>query len=574
MWERTDSEDDGSTMQIYFLNEQDWNRVLLYYWKDNMGADVAWPGLPMELYGNDGTHDIYAMEVPTDIVGIIINNGAVKTDDLIDFYDGICYYPDGSSKNINEILHLGWTQIDGQWYYVDPESSQKVTGLARVPYPTEAINGITYAPDQEAIDYYAGRNETFIDATEGWFCFDDSGVFRYDISHVFEHGGKSMYIENGFAAWHPGFVALDDGYYYFIGDTENGGNKNVSGNYYVGKNNTDLNITIGGMYTFDENGKLCEYDGIVEVGGMLWYYEDYRLMQGKGLIALGGAYYYVRSDGSLVRGQSYWVANTNGYKVNVGTYEFDEDGKLIFPETTKKNGVYFERGTWYYYENGRKGYGKGLLFTELHWYDADGNDCWGEGGVIYVRSDGSLATGRYYITNIANYNGEIDVWTGMALTFDAMGMYYETKNGIYEVDGVLRYFINGVMQYNSGVIVIDDNYYYVRSNGVVVSDCTYWITNVGSSGVVAGEYVFDESGVMQNPEFEGEPVLNGIANGYYYENGKIAYNKGLTYLEAEGCYIYVRSNGKIAIGKYWITNHNDLLPAGVYDFGTDGKLYR
>ncbi len=468
----------------------------------------------------------------------------------------------------------GWFEIDGNWYYFDEETYKPVTGLSRVPYPTEAINGITYVPDQEAIDYYAGKNETFIDATEGWFCFDDSGLFRYDISHVFEHGGKRMYIENGFAVWNPGLIELDDGYYYFVGDAENGGNKNATGNYYVGKNNTDLDITISGLYTFDENGKLCEYDGIVEIDGVLWYYEDYQIMQGKGLIASGGSFYYVRSDGTLVRGQKYWVANNNGYKVTVGEYEFDEDGKLIFPETSNKNGIYFERGAWYYYEDGKKAYGKGLISTDLHWYDADGNDYWGEGGTVYVRSDGRLATGRYYITTIDNYMGDMDVYSGMALTFDEMGMYIAPKNGICEVDGILRYFINDVMQYNSGVIVVDDNYYYVRSNGEVVRNCTYWITNVGSSGVVAGEYVFDENGVMQDPKFEGEAVLNGIANGYYYEDGKIAYNKGLTYLEAEGCYIYVRSNGLIATGKYWITNHNDLLPAGMYDFGTDGKLYR
>jgi len=482
---------------------------------------------------------------------------------------------DGSfATTLTITVGTGWREIDGNWYYYDPETFEPVTGISRVPYPTEEIDGITYAPDQEAIDYYSGKNETFIDEAEGWFWFNENGVFQSDFSGMIETDDKNVYLENGFAVWNPGLVELDDGYYYFIGDTENGGNKPAVGNYYVGKNNTELEITIGGVYTFDEDGKLCEYNGITDVDGTLYYYEDSQLMQGAGLIATGGNFYYVRSDGSLVVGQKYWVANTNGYKVSVGEYEFADDGRLIFPESTNKNGIYLERGVWYYYENGKKAYGKGLINTTLNWYDENGEAYWDEGGIIYVCSDGRLATGRYYITNVDNFDGTFDAHRGMVLNFNDFGLYVAPKNGIYEIDGVLRYFINDAMQYNSGIIVVDDNYYYVRSNGVVVSNCTYWVTNVGSSGVVAGAYVFDEDGVMQDVKFAGESVLNGIANGYFYENGNIAYNKGLTYLEAEGCYIYVRSNGMVATGKYWITNHNDLLPAGLYDFGEDGKLFR
>jgi hypothetical protein len=59
---------------------------------------------------------------------------------------------------------------------------------------------------------------------------------------------------------------------------------------------------------------------------------------------------------------------------------------------------------------------------------------------------------------------------------------------------------------------------------------------------------------------------------YYYENDKIAYCAGLVQLE-DGAYIYVRSNGQLALGKYWPTVTNGLLSAGMYDFGEDGKYY-
>jgi hypothetical protein len=63
---------------------------------------------------------------------------------------------------------------------------------------------------------------------------------------------------------------------------------------------------------------------------------------------------------------------------------------------------------------------------------------------------------------------------------------------------------------------------------------------------------------------------------YYYNNGIIAYAAGLVKLVDENgvdFYIYVRSNGQLATGVYWPTNHNDLLPYKGYDFGPDGRLY-
>jgi len=464
----------------------------------------------------------------------------------------------------------GWCKIDGSWYYIDEETGLPKTGISRVPYPTEAINGVTYAPDQEAMDYCAANGTTFIDATEGWFRFDDQGVFCASFTGQYDY----YYFENGFMTWHPGLTEFNGNYYYFTGDMQNGGNKTASGNVYVSKNQTDLPITIGGIYTFNTYGRLCEYDGITNIDGTLYYYEDYQLMVGKGLIKVEDDYYYVRSDGSLVVDQSYWVANVNEYtEIEVGMHEFDENGKLVIYDDSEKNGIYYENGAWYYYENGAKGYNKGLIFTTLHWYDENGNDIWDEGATVYVRADASLATGSYYVTNIDNYNGEHDIQVGDRMDFNDMGMMFAPKNGIVAENGSLYYYINNKLQYNAGIIEIDGNYYYVRSNGEVVNGRTYWVSNVGDSGIQSRTYRFDTNGVMQNPKFVSAVVENGIVDGYYYIGGKIAYNAGLVYLEDEGCYIYVRSNGMIATGRYWITNHHGLLPAGIYDFGTDGKLY-
>ena len=79
---------------------------------------------------------------------------------------------------------------------------------------------------------------------------------------------------------------------------------------------------------------------------------------------------------------------------------------------------------------------------------------------------------------------------------------------------------------------------------------------------------------MIDPPTPG-PVKNGIVaeNGslYYYVDGVLA---GAGLIRIDGDYYYVRtSNGEVIHDRsYWVTATNDLLPAGLYRFGSDGKL--
>jgi glucan-binding YG repeat protein len=287
-------------------------------------------------------------------------------------------------------------------------------------------------------------------------------------------------------------------------------------------------------------------------------------MAGNGLTKVGDEFIYVRSNGELVVNKEYYVpANNQG--IEEGIYTFDANGYLVIPKPDPvKDGIYFENGAWYYYENGVIGYNKGLVNTLKTWYDADGNAFWGEGGIIYVRSNGQLATGKYYVTNLSNYDQTIAVAVGAPLQFNEYGLMGSVKNGI--VDGY--YYENNQIVYSAGLIQIDGNYYYVRSNGQVVMGRDYWISNANDTGIKLGCYTFDENGVMQIPETYG---FTGIKNGYYYIDGSVAYGAGVVKLD-DGTYIYVRSNGQLAVGKYWPTTLNGYLPAGEYDFGEDGIL--
>ena len=382
------------------------------------------------------------------------------------------------------VYATGGTEIDGNWYYFDEETNFRAEGISRVPYNTE----LGYGPDQETLDYCESKGIEFIDADEAWFVFDEDGKFQATAIGL---TADNRWAVNGMLAWHPGLVETEGEYYYFLGDMVNGGNVMATGDVYAYENTTDLEInTNGGIYTFGADGKLCKYDGITNVDGTLYYYEDYQLMIGKGLIKVEDSFYYVLSNGKLVVSASYWVANVNEYTdIAVGLYEFDANGKMVIPEPDPiKNGIYWETNKgvtgWFYYENGTLGYGKGLINTLVNWYDADGNATWGEGGIVYIRSNGQLATGSYYVTNLDNYDQTIDVKAGDKLIFNDLGLMLNVKDGIVAENGTLYYYENNQIAYNAGVIEIGGNYYYVRSNGEVVNGRTYWITNVGDSGVV------------------------------------------------------------------------------------------
>ena len=485
----------------------------------------------------------------------------------VTFDQGVEYADNGSL--------LGWNYIEedydgvegGAWYYFAEGTGEwegyyfRVEGISRVPYPTEAINGITYGPNPEDLAYAQANGLAFIDADTSLFVFDEDGKFQQFTGAIRNEDNSVVlhYAINGQLPWHIGLVQVGSHVYYFVGE-----NVKAVGDVYVTRFYNVSGAVMGGIYTFGADGNLCRYDGITEVNGVLRYYEHFRLMAGNGLTKVGDEFIYVRSNGELVVNKEYYVpANNQG--IEEGIYTFDANGYLVIPKPDPvKDGIYFENGAWYYYENGVIGYNKGLVNTLKNWYDADGNAFWGGGGIIYVRSNGQLATGKYYVTNLSNYDQTIAVAVGAPLQFNEYGLMGSVKNGI--VDGY--YYENNQIVYSAGLIQIDGNYYYVRSNGQVVMGRDYWISNANDTGIKLGCYTFDENGVMQIPETYG---FTGIKNGYYYIDGSVAYGAGVVKLD-DGTYIYVRSNGQLAVGKYWPTTLNGYLPAGEYDFGEDGIL--
>jgi glucan-binding YG repeat protein len=186
------------------------------------------------------------------------------------------------------------------------------------------------------------------------------------------------------------------------------------------------------------------------------------------------------------------------------------------------------------------------------------------GGYIYVRSNGVLATGTYWITNTNDMlePGCYEFGTDGYMVISA------DKDGVVEENGALYYYDSGVKLYGAGLVQLDENsYVYVRSSGQLATG-RYWITN--TNGIMeAGYYPFGTDGYLIVSDANGIVEENGGL--YYYLDGKKQFGLGLVKLD-ENTFIYVRTNGQLAVGSYWITNHHGLLPETIYEFNEDGIL--
>ncbi len=348
----------------------------------------------------------------------------------------------------------GWTKIDGYWYYLSTTSGYRAEGFSRVPYNTE----LGHAPNADDLAYYNANKDTskYTDAESAVYYFGRDGKLQH-VTDIVVDGDTERYAVDGVVAWHVGLVEVYGEYYYFVGDVNGGGNKAAEGDVWVTRTNRIAALEEGSCYNF-KDGQLSGLSGISNGK----YYENSKLMRGKGLTKVGEKYIYVRSTGQLATVQYYIPA---GSELASGMYQIDEDGFIIDPKPSDVDGIvdgyYYEKGklvyaglieidgdiyyvnssgkvvTGTYYvtkTNGLAGYevGDKLVFGEdgkmetvkngiveengaLYYYEKNHvqygagvvelTDAEGETFYIYVKSDGTLATGEYWPTTT---NGELE----------------------------------------------------------------------------------------------------------------------------------------------------------------------
>ena len=379
------------------------------------------------------------------------------------------YYKNG------ELQKTGWTEIDGETYYLDADTGYAATGIRRLT-PEGA-------------------------AEEARCVFDANGAFQKNVIGVYDVGADTYWLNSGIIEEEAGLKRVvkendEVNYYYFGADGKAYKATAETREYVVAKNN-GYALPEGNHYPFDENGVIVHFTGCPN--GIYWdavsqhyYYCVDGVILANGLMKIGEYYYYAKtSTGAFVRNQSYWVTKTNGL-LEEGIYNFDNEGRIVFPEEQeKKNGIVSENDSLYYYVDGVLT-GAGLIQIDGDYY--------------YVKtSTGEVVHGKSYWVTATN--GLLPVGQ---YAFDETGKMIdpptvdpdpkpepdpEVKNGIVAENGSLYYYVDGVLT-GAGLIRLGGDYYYVKtSNCEVVHGRSYWVT--ATNGLLpAGLYSFGADGKM------------------------------------------------------------------------------
>ena len=525
------------------------------YYKDGEVQKTGWTVIDSNIYYLD-TETGYAATGITKL----IPDGATEEARCVFDANGVF------QKNVNGVYSVG-----ADTYWLNSGIIEEEAGLKRVVKEDGEVNYYYFATqenldEQEDLVLSAAVNNTVLNGQNCWlhktnswlpawfYYFDENGVILHEdttINGIQNVGGKLYYYIDGIKA-PAGMIRIGDDIYYVNSSAQ----LIVDQNYYCSRTN---DIMEPGYYCFDAEGKMigASKNGIVEdADGVLRYYVNGTPTY-VGLIEINGDFYYVNSKCEVVRNCSYYITWTHGLK-EPGYYYFDKDGKLI---GAPKHGIVEEDGTLRYYVNNELTY-VGLIKIDGYYY--------------YVNSKCEVVHNcTYYVSWTHGLIPEGDY------SFDAEGKMIDppapedpTKNGIVAEDGTLYYYVDGVKVY-AGLIKIDGDYYYVNSSCKVVTTSHYWVNRTNGL-MAAGFYDFGADGKMIDPPVVKDPTKNGIVaeDGtlYYYVDGVKSY-AGL--IEINGDYYYVNSSCKVVTTyHYWVNHTNGLMPAGFYDFGTDGKMIR
>ena len=284
-------------------------------------------------------------------------NGIIPHDEQfqngIDEDDGVKYYYIDGIK-----VHMGMFKIGDDYYYAKSNGQLIVNGSYYCSRMNDSLPEGTYTFDAEGKAILPDTSK--------------NGIIAEDDSLYYYVKGERNYA---------GLIEIDGGYYY----VKTSGEVVHGCRYWITKTN---GLMAEHSYEFAEDGKMLNPEikdtsknGIVAENDSLYYYED-GIRTYAGLIEIDGSYYYVRTNGELVYGRSYWVTKTNGL-MGERSYTFADDGKMLDPQVKDitKDGIVAEDGTLYYYVDGIRVYA-GLIEIDGSYY--------------YVKTSGEVIHGKKY----------------------------------------------------------------------------------------------------------------------------------------------------------------------------------
>ena len=235
------------------------------------------------------------------------------------------------------------TKIGGSAFY-------SCKGLASITIPdsvTEignyAFNGCTKLTDV----YYPGTEEQWNQITIGKSNYPlTNSTIHYNYVPTFtgikdNHFCKDDVMQKAYQ------LVEFDGDFYFIGDRHEiikGRKAYLSEERINGLTYADGTPIAVGSYEFDENGKMIMREGIV--GNNI--YKNNTLLKAYQLVEVDGDFYFIGDRHEIIKGRKAYLSEeringltyADGTPIAVGSYEFDENGKMIMREGVVGNNIY------------------------------------------------------------------------------------------------------------------------------------------------------------------------------------------------------------------------------------------
>ncbi|MBR3811543.1 MAG: phosphodiester glycosidase family protein [Agathobacter sp.] len=312
----------------------------------------------------------------------------------------------------------------------------------------------------------------------------------------------------------------------------------MENSYYVdGVALTGVQYADGYYYDFGDDGvSKGKYTGLVTIDGE-YYFSKLGVLSG-GWFQIGEDWYYFDEE-------TLTTVDENTFTYEFGhqaTYQFYENGKIV-------SGAWVELdlGTRYYY--GPAYYKLTAKRGNAYWVTIDGNKYAFDGM-------GFRHEGMSFIVESNNPQ--------QLMVFSDEGVYQEIYTGMYEG----KYYENGYICPNKGLIEYEGDYYYIISGGKTYVG-TLFVTEAKTNGLVEPKkYTFAEDGKMVI-----EPAKNGIVDGKYYVDDEVVTGAGM--VKVDGDLYFVTMSGKVyvdgtlAIGE---AKANGLVKPGKHTFGADGKM--
>ncbi|MBO5332867.1 MAG: hypothetical protein J6B37_01995 [Clostridia bacterium] len=278
-----------------------------------------------------------------------------------------------------------------------------------------------------------------------------------------------------------------DGDFYFIGDRHEiikGRKAYLSEERINGLTYADGTPIAVGSYEFDENGKMIILNGVV---GNNVYKNNIKLKAYQ-LVEVDGDFYFIGDRHEIIKGRKAYLSEeringltyADGTPIAVGSYEFDENGKMIMREGIVGNHIYKNN----------------IMLKAYQLVEVDGD--------FYFIGDRHeiIKGGKAYLSE-ARING-LTYADGTPI---AVGNYNFDENGkMVILNGVVgnRIYENNVMLKAYQLVEVDGEIYYIGDRHEIIKGRKAYVSEERINGltyadgtpITAGYYEFDENGKM------------------------------------------------------------------------------